>query len=357
MAISFINECISRTEYDFHIFLSESVLKQFRMEDLPEHFTLYHIPNYPSSLRNRLKTVRQLNRLEKSINPDCVFSVFGPSYWRPVSPHIIGFALGWTINPDSIAYRLLSVKQRIKRKLKNALLLRQIRSDADVFVVETEEVKRRLNLYGGVAIENIRVVSNTASHYFFEKSFEEMDLPGKSGFSFCLVTISANYPHKNLAVIKEVLPHLKELDPQNEYGFYVTIPQDEFEVLFGEEVLNIINLGPVDVKYCPGVYSQCDAVFLPTLLESFSASYPEAMAMGRPIITTDLDFARTLCGKAAEFFSPLDSRDMAEKIIALAGNPDRRKMLVEEGAVQLKQFYSPAQRATEYLNICNEIVN
>lgn len=35
---------------------------------------------------------------------------------------------------------------------------------------------------------------------------------------------------------------------------------------------------------------------MPTVLEVFSATYPEAMAL--PIVTSDLDFARDICDNA-----------------------------------------------------------
>lgn len=38
---------------------------------------------------------------------------------------------------------------------------------------------------------------------------------------------------------------------------------------------------------------------MPSLLECFTATYPEAMRMERPIVTTDLAFAQGLCGEAA----------------------------------------------------------
>ena len=68
------------------------------------------------------------------------------------------------------------------------------------------------------------------------------------------------------------------------------------------------------VENCPKLYNQADAMFLPTLLETFSASYPEAMKMERPILTSDLDFAKDICGDAALYFNPLDSYDIANKI-------------------------------------------
>ncbi len=42
-------------------------------------------------------------------------------------------------------------------------------------------------------------------------------------------------------------------------------------------------------------------VFIPTLLEVFSATYLEAMLMKKPIIASDLEFSRDICGESAYF--------------------------------------------------------
>ena len=47
----------------------------------------------------------------------------------------------------------------------------------------------------------------------------------------------------------------------------------------------LLAVGGVDIRECPSLYEQCDFMFLPTLLECFSASYAEAMKMRRPILT------------------------------------------------------------------------
>ena len=60
-------------------------------------------------------------------------------------------------------------------------------------------------------------------------------------------------------------------------------------------------LGKININQCPHLYVQSDAVFLPTLLECFSASYAEAMLMKKPIITSDLGFAH--CAAASQAMS------------------------------------------------------
>ena len=96
-------------------------------------------------------------------------------------------------------------------------------------------------------------------------------------------------------------------------------------------------------------------MFLPTLLECFSASYAEAMVMKKPILTSDLGFAHTVCKDAAVYFDPDDAHDVADKIVKLMNSPEQQAELVSKGTEQLSQFGSAQQRAIKILELCKEI--
>lgn len=98
-------------------------------------------------------------------------------------------------------------------------------------------------------------------------------------------------------------------------------------------------------------------MFLPTLLECFSASYAEAMVMKKPILTSDLGFAHTVCKNAALYFDPDDADDVADKIITLIHSPQLQAELIEKGTSQLGQFGSAEQRAVKILELCKTLVD
>ena len=138
--------------------------------------------------------------------------------------------------------------------------------------------------------------------------------------------------------------------------FHVTFPQNRYDEMFSEKVKPyIINHGLLKVAECPAFVSQFDAMFLPTLLECFSASYPEAMLMGKPILTSDLGFATSVCEDAALYFNPVDAKDIAKKMVELICNPDLYVDLQNKGFVRLGAFNKPEIRAKKYLEILQEI--
>jgi glycosyltransferase involved in cell wall biosynthesis len=172
---------------------------------------------------------------------------------------------------------------------------------------------------------------------------------------FYLLTVSANYPHKNLEIIKKIVPYLKFY--KIKIHFFVTLQQIDFQELFFDLEEYVTNLGPLEVADLPDAYLRCNAVFMPSLLETFSATYPEAMKMEKPILTSDLSFARDICGPAAEYFDPLNPEDILQKIINLINNKDRQLELIRFGKERLKTFETSESRARKYLELCEKLVN
>ena len=96
-----------------------------------------------------------------------------------------------------------------------------------------------------------------------------------------------------------------------------------------------VNLGPLRQDELAAAYLSCDALLHPTLLESFSSAYLEAMHFGRPILTSDLDFAHEVCGDAAAYFDPWRADAIARALTDLRDDAARRDDLVERGRARV----------------------
>ncbi|TMA95299.1 MAG: glycosyltransferase family 4 protein, partial [Deltaproteobacteria bacterium] len=77
-------------------------------------------------------------------------------------------------------------------------------------------------------------------------------------------------------------------------------------------------------------FDRTDALFLPTLLESFSLTYLEAAARGRPVVTSDRDFARHACGDAGYYADPENPRDIADRLRELVSHVDAGTVRIPE---------------------------
>jgi len=359
VALSFINELKDlNTHNEYYIFLSQATNKQIDQKEFTGNFYFYLIEKSPASLKTRKTIVAKLNSLEEHIKPDIVFSVFGPSYWKPKAKHLLGFADGWFYNPESVAYNRLPLLKRIKMRLHVKYKSYYLKRDADYYVLETLDAKNKFSKVIDIDKSKAFVVGNTYSSIFDEdeciqSNYEYfINLPKKQDNEFRLIYITHNHPNKNLTSINKILPLLDGFN----INFFLTLDDVSYRTLFPVLAKNVINLGPIPQKSCPSVYKQCDALFAPTLLETFSAAYPEAMKMGKPILTSNYSFAKDVCQDAALYFDPLDPKDMIKKIKMLVRDKALLNKLAEKGRKRVKKFESARTRAEKYIAICENLV-
>ncbi len=356
VATSFIEDCRQHPENEYHVVLGFMLAKSIKKEQFPTNFFFYEIGYRPATRVFSFKSHDGFfKKLEKKIQPDVVFTTTGPAYWRPLAPHVIGYNLPHHVYPESPYLRRIPLVRKIRWKMKRLIVRYFFRKDADFIVVQTDDVNRRLKKF--LHRDHILTVSNTYNSVFDAPPAAAPKLPPKKEGAFRLLTISAWYPHKNLDVIPKVIDCLPGPDKENIF-FVVTLPDG----IFQREVPaayhnNIINVGPVKLGEAPALYQECDAMFLPTLLECFSASYAEAMVMQKPIITSDMGFAHTVCDTAAVYINPIDARAIAEKIVALKNDTALQQELVTRGTQRLSYFGSSAKRTEEYLAACKKAMN
>jgi len=359
VAYSFVMEILNfNSIHEFHIVISKEVENELKLSDFisKNNFNVYQLNSLPSPFFKGNKARVELGDIERQSKADIVLSIFGPTYWKPKSLHVCGFAAGWTINPDSVAFQALSNKNRVKKKVQNYFKLRSLIRESSIFIVETETVRVRLNKYANVDLEDVFVVGNTYGNQFLNDDTNKKSIISskKKNDEFRFVSITANYPHKNLSIIKSIVPILRE--NKIKATFYLTINEIEFQEIFKDYEDYVINLGPIKVKDCPLVYRDADALFLPTLLESFTASYPEAMISHIPILTSDLDFAHDICQDAACYFNPLDPFDIASKIAEIVLNKKLYNNLVKKGVSRVLNFPTARERAEQYISICEKAI-
>jgi len=359
VALSFINELKSlENSHEYYIFLSLAVEKQLDKDSFSDKFHFYRIDRSPSSLKTRKEVVKQLDTLEEEIQPDVVFSVFGPSYWKPKAVHLVGFADGWVYNQSSIAYKKLSLFKRLKMRLHTRYKAYYLKRDTNYYVLETEDAKEKIAEILHLEKETIFVVGNTYSTSFEDENLLDkgnkyyIKLPKQNEKEFRFLYIAHNHPSKNLDIINKVYQYLNN----DKIKFIITIDDISYNNLFKNKDY-IINIGPIEQAACPSVYSQADALFAPTLLETFSASYPEAMKMKKPILTSNYSFAKDICKDAALYFDPLDPEDIAKKIKQLIEDKSLQNELIEKGTKRLQEFETAHTRAEKYIEICETILN
>ncbi len=303
-----------------------------------------------------LRIGRLLAREERGFLPDIVFSVFGPTYFTPHAFHLVGFALPLMIYDVEPPLQQPSVSARFKEWLGKRAFRK-----ADHIVVETETVKVRMIDRLDIEGRKISVIGNSVNPLFVA---EPAPHANSTGGMFSILVPAAHYPHKNLEIIPKVAAALAKSTPDFQFEFLLTldpdlpawraIAQDATRLGVGHHVKTLGNLTLVTLATH---YQNSSVIFLPTIREASTAVYPESFQAKRPLVTSDYDFARDLCGDAALYVPPADPVAIAETLLQLSNNKALAADLVVRGEVRLRDYYpTAAEKFSQQMALIRSLV-
>lgn len=103
------------------------------------------------------------------------------------------------------------------------------------------------------------------------------------------------------------------------------------------------------------VMNCCDLGVFPSWYEGFCVAVVEAMAVGLPVVVSDLDVLREVVGGPGVFADPNDPEEFADAITDLLQNPQKRKVLGNKGKKRARSRFSLERTAREYYNIYKQV--
>ena len=164
---------------------------------------------------------------------------------------------------------------------------------------------------------------------YFNNKVISLKMPAKNIFNFSknyvnnsnilyLFYPASSYVHKNHEIICKLFEnHSNDL---NNVNFILTINEFNRNMNhnnFFKNIQNIKFLGELNEKDVHYQYSQCDALFFPSINETYGLPLIEAMKMGKYILCSDLQYAKELCLDQAIYFDPLDEISVLKAIETL----------------------------------------
>lgn len=354
VAVSAIYEIslITMEAKDIHVIASEVVDKNLRSLGAGlSSFASYRVVNSNGILA--------ISQAPKQILDgfDAVFTLFGPLYtFRPPANSIVGFAQPWIIYPDNEVSHMLPLGRRTLERLKYWIQSRFFKQ-ADLLVVELEHVRSGLVKHGIAKHNSVAVVHNALSSIYLQpgkwKPLPNLGVEADVKIGF----LGRNYPHKNTGIFPEV--HAELLRKHNiNSKFLVTFTEDEWLACSDAFRACAVNIGVLHVAECPSFYEMLDAVIFPSLLECFSVTPLEAMAMERPLFASDRGFVRDVCGPYAHYFDPMNPEDVADRIAEyFHAKPPRAEDDLRAAKRHALNFSSPTERASEYLRLLHAVAS
>ncbi|WP_210473365.1 glycosyltransferase [Vibrio crassostreae] len=356
VAVSVISELLERdVDINFLFLVSPQVEKQLNDE---VRCRVKVVDFSKRSILSLIKYRTLMKSIENRFQINLVFSIFGPTYWNPKSAkHLIGFANAWLVSPKSKAYDNYSSFNKIKEKIKNKILSHLLFNKNAHYVTESSSIADRFSRYFSCPRSKISVVPNALSQKFISGTRDDIfNLNDINHFKF--LTISHNYPHKNLKIIPNVAKKLEEKGLK--CVFIVTFPCNDYSLMSSDFKKYTINVGPVKSSECCSLYHNSDALFLPTLIECFTVSYLEAMVTNKPICTSDLDFAHEICKDSAFYFDPYNIDSVVSSCRKVIQDSHNGRKLININIARYNEFkdefIDSKSRVDGYLEIIRNIL-
>jgi glycosyltransferase involved in cell wall biosynthesis len=310
-------------------------IEGYSFETLP-NLTVRYVPDtFHFNYWNKAKFIRfGFSRLVEDEKAALVLSLGNVAFPCKV-PQLLLIQNAYLFYPESVLWRRLPFKFKLYVKLANKQTAFYLKY-ADKYLVQTSVMKERLHRLFQIKRENIDILPNVVS-YQSQPKIEPLDVNSAADSGIRLLFLSKYYPHKNYDILIPLARIIKNrgikisisLTVMPEEHPYLMWLKDE---VYREELDAIIKfIGTVRPDEMHSVFETHTGSILPTLLESFSGTYIESMYYGRPIFTSDLDFAHVVCSDAAYYFDPLDPESVFQSILSAFADPEIMHQKIKRG--------------------------
>jgi glycosyltransferase involved in cell wall biosynthesis len=135
--------------------------------------------------------------------------------------------------------------------------------------------------------------------------------------------------------MKQYIKKLLIVGPILESQYYQKLISLADDLKINESVSFVSSVPPSEM---PALYQGASTLIMPSYTETFGLPMLEAMACGIPVIASDIPVAREICGEAACYYRLGDPEDLAEKLIYVLKDTDKRSELIKSGKERAQHF-------------------
>lgn len=362
ISANFILETLKRPDVEWYYMVSTDldhfIGKYFRHLLHTKYFVFKTQPDFLNTYRETQKKVCQL---EEMLTPDIIYSVTAPSYFFFKTTEVMRFANAWVTNPNREAYSTLDYKSIIRNKFYFYIQKKLMRK-CSYFITQTEVVKKGICRITGLDETSVCVIPNVLPAFFSQNGTEKYMLSELNYIN--VACVAAPFHHKNLLIIPDILRILRDDYNMPYVRFLITIPEnDSFFKKFMQKIEqngvreNVQNWGFCSQERLLELYQNSSACFIPSLLETFSASILEGLFFQLPIVATNFDFNTEVAGNAALYYIPKNAKSAADKLSELFSNSRLKDILKMNAKKQIEKYQSYEAHMDAIVNYLATVYN
>jgi len=259
-----------------------------------------------------------------------------------------------------------SVTDRVAMWLENQLIKR-----AKKTTIANEIIAEKLVKQAKVEKDRVQVVPIGVDTTQYNPNHDTTEIEKKYGLENSNIVLFVG----RICADKGVEYLIKAADiVVNRYGkhnvcFLIVGPTEQFDTHNGtsgnyaEKVKKIVDdlglrkkviftgVAPIDDKI--KLYTACDMVVIPSVVDLDPQVQIEAMASGKPVIGTNVGTMprRITDGQSGFIVEPADEKQLAEKIIYLLDNPDEREKMGTCARKTVEKYYSADKMAARMIEV------
>jgi glycosyltransferase involved in cell wall biosynthesis len=348
-------KAMSPLEHNLFFLVAEGSMLHAYMEKSGMACDKYHVvPANP--LLRLLKEIFVLSPLFIFRKVDVVYSCFGYGLFLGRVPQVSGSAVSNIYYPEIDFWAEYHGVVRFKLFLIDAFR-RWAAKRAAVVIVENRSIERRAQEFLG--LRHAMLVLPSIAEF---ESANAYRLPtGAAEAERRILFLCGWQRNKDVMLIPDIAYELMSMGKA--FRIILSAPRDGspdhlmFErrtrQLGVEHMISIV--GPVDKSCLASLYGQVDFVMLLSKLESFSNNIIEAWYYRRPLVATDAEWAREICGDSACYVNRESARDIAQELTELDRSPEKVQRLVECGGRLLATYPRIAERTKSELAILESV--
>ncbi len=352
----FIKHACHYPEIDWLFVVSKPVkeiLERWKIEDA-------RIRLFPHSPSRNMEARRRLAMLTHQHSVDIVYTMAGPAYTKFPVTHIMGISNPYITHGSREAFILNRNAKHFFNIVISVLYQAFYASKADYWIFQTEAARNSFIKRFRVKRDKTYVITNSIGDefikYFMKRPFHTVS----SNQPINIFCPAADYWHKALNFIPDIAMELKKISSSSNYTFKFTLTLKKDSNIWKtinkkslkKGITHLIdNIGPYTYADAITLFEQADIVFVPSILETFSASYLEAFASKRPLIVSDRDFAHDICGNGALYVNPFDTVETAASIHELILDKRKQATLLKDALEKLKKYGTQTERVKKIINL------